>query len=200
MRHTNRISAATACLATLAFLGACGGESDPEPVSEQTNGNTATTTGDESGSTADTAGEPSDPDAGGGGSSGGLGIGDREWSRGWIHVEITGDVTRSLDAEGSASTIGGFTNAPMTVGGGAVEADSETVNFTIDEAGVGALALSLADVATTGAIPADCTVETLENTADKVHLYFTCESVDAVSTSSADTYSIGLMGDIGLEA
>lgn len=183
------IAALTTCAAGLVLFGACGGDSEPE--ADEPSATEA--------ESPDAASDPTNPagsDDGDDQATADLAIPDTTWTRVWGHLEITGDVTRSLDAEGEGVTIDGLTNANMNVTG----TTAEILNFTVDNTGFGGLTVTLGDISTIASYPDGCDLQLLETSQSRTHFYLKCDSLDAVSTSSTDTYTISIEGDVALEA
>ncbi len=191
MRTPIRTILAATCIAGVsATLSACGGDSDSGSASSPS-------ADDASRSTSPDAANGTEPDnradTGSNGSSD-FGIADTNWARSWAHLEVSGDFNRSLDIEGVGVTLDGLTNVPMAT------ATNEAVNFTVDNDGNGALSMTLAEGATAGEFGTDCALELLDDSTDtKLHFFFTCNDLEAVSSTSTDVSTVTIIGDVGLE-
>jgi hypothetical protein len=130
------------------------------------------------------------------GASGGSGsipdVPNGAWSKGRVHVEVSGDKSSNFESDGSGATTDGVTSAAF-----AQNADS-TISFGFGGGEQAALALTTAGVSTTGSFGKECDITFSKHDATGIAADFTCSGLPAVSTSVTTIYKLDVKGNFTL--
>lgn len=160
-------------------FGGCGGNSDDEskPASDAPDNGSD----DNGGGNDDSGDDAVIPD-----------IADATWSHGRIHVEVTGDTSDSFESDGSGATLDGQTSAAWA------DNDGRLVTIGLGGGLDAAIALSIGDMATSATFGKDCDITFTQNDASGLAAEFSCDDVEAVTSSSSTIQKISVTGNFTL--
>jgi hypothetical protein len=182
IRHTAVLSLVAAGL----VLGGCGGGSSKKTSTSNPASNTVPAT-DPSSPDGQTVPPDNAPPA-----SDIPKIADNNWTNGRIHVEVSGDVSSNFESDGSGATVGGATSAAFTQNTG----NLVSIGLGGDEES--AISLTVGDVSTVGGFSSNCSISFTKNDATGLAADFTCNDLQAVSTSATDTKVLDVKGNFTL--
>ncbi|MGE3074496.1 MAG: hypothetical protein AB7N24_00085 [Dehalococcoidia bacterium] len=118
---------------------------------------------------------------------------DGNFGSGKVHVEISGDVKTSFDADGSGIATNGFALLTFTN-------DTESVQIAFNRAAdqdPGGLAVNTEKVVAGGGWGTDCT-QKLTDSAKELKGEFECKNVDGVAPGSIKVYKVTVKGNFTL--
>jgi hypothetical protein len=173
-------------VATLALVAGCGGSdessdesSDAAPAAADA---PAAPSGDDDSSDGDDSSDESDEEPSPASSEIPEIAENPNWT-GQLHVEVTGDVNSSFDADGTGATIDGFTNLafPSNAGGATFGIGGE-----LDPA----LALTVGTWSTTAALNNQCTTTFTKNDAGNLAADFDCPDLEGIDGATVKKASV----------
>ncbi|MGE0601451.1 MAG: hypothetical protein AB7J35_18550 [Dehalococcoidia bacterium] len=118
---------------------------------------------------------------------------DGNFSTGTVHVEVTGDVKTSFDADGSGIATNGFALLTFTSGNNAIQM---TFSRGAGE-DPGGLAVTTEKVVTGGAWGADCS-QKITDSDKELKGEFECKDVDGIAPGSIKSYKVSVKGNFTL--
>ena len=118
-------------------------------------------------------------------------IPDGTWSKGRIHVEVSGDKASNFESDGSGATVGGVTSAAYAQNVGS------SVSLGFGRGEDGAISVTTESVSTVGTFGKDCDITFTKHDAAGLAAEFTCTGLSAVDTSTT-VYKIDVKGNFTL--
>ncbi len=175
-------------LLPIALFAACGGDDDDTGSGDTGQTATAESSGDGDETPSDDATDEGEDDEGDGGSERPK-FDDGAYSKGEVHVEISGDRDVTVDAEGNGFVSGGF--ALFTY---ASSDASVILGFSgEDEPDPGAISITLEELATGAEWGTDCEL-TVDQSDSSVEGEFSCDDVEGIATGSTDVLKVDIRG------